>query len=91
MTHVTTAIFVAKAASLFFGGLITYLSAKAYGRTGTRPLKYLSVGFGIVTVGAATAGTLDMFLSAALETSLLVESAVTAVGFAVITYSLYLE
>ncbi len=90
--HETTtpiAIVALKTATLLLGGLITYLSYKAYRRTGAQPLRYLSVGFGIVTLGSLLAGVVDQVFRAGFRLGQLVESALIAVGFAVIVYSLY--
>ena len=86
---VTTGIVVVKTGILLFGGLITYFSLKAYRRTGARPLRSLSIGFGVVTVGSLVAGVLDQAVGLDFRVGLLVESALIAVGFAVIVYSLY--
>lgn len=101
MTHVTTAIVASKTVILLLGSLITYLSWRAYRRTGARPLRSLAIGFGVVTAGAILAGIVDMFLApgdlglglteASILLGVLVNSVLTAVGFAVITYSLYVE
>ncbi len=89
--QVTTpvAIVALKTITLILGGLITYLSYRAYRRTGTPSLWYLSVGFGIVTLGSLLAGVVDQVLRAGFRLGLLVESALVALGFAVIVYSLY--
>jgi O-antigen/teichoic acid export membrane protein len=89
--QVTTpvAIVALKTVTLFLGCLITYLSYKAYRRTGAPPLRYLSVGFGIVTLGALLAGVVDQVLQAGFALGQLVESALVALGFAIIVYSLY--
>jgi len=101
VTHVTTAIVASKTVILILGSLITYLSWKAYRRTGARPLRSLAIGFGVVTAGAILAGVVDLFLGPgdfglgltedSLLIGVLINSALTAVGFAVITYSLYVE
>ncbi|MFB6243387.1 MAG: hypothetical protein ABEH80_04765 [Halobaculum sp.] len=93
LIHVTTAIAATKLGTLVLGGLISYLGWKAYQRTGAPPLRALSVGFGIVTVGAAVGGVVDQFLLQSQSTlyGILVSSALTLVGFGVITYSLYME
>jgi hypothetical protein len=83
------AIIAMKTVTLILGGLITYLSYKAYRRTGAEPLRYLSVGFGIVTLGSLLAGVIDQILQAGFRFGLLVESTLVALGFAVIVYSLY--
>lgn len=89
--HITSTVVALKTISLVLGGLITYFSYRAYDRTRMRPLKYLAVGFGIVTLGTLLAGVVDQFLSLNPTAALLVESSTTTIGFAVIVYSLYTE
>lgn len=81
----------AKLLTLVLGGLITLLALRAYRRTGARELRALAVGFGIVTLGAVLAGVIDVVLGARFQVSVLVQSVVTAIGFAVIAYSLYVD
>jgi hypothetical protein len=91
-SHTQALIVVLKAITLGLGGLISYLSYRAYTRTSARPLWYLAVGFGVVTLGSLIAGVFDQFLmDATRDTALLIESGLTAIGFAIITYSLYSE
>ena len=80
-----------KTVTLLLGALITYFAYKAYRRTDSLALGALAVGFGIVTFGALIAGTVDQVLSYERNTALVVESALTMVGFAVILYSLYVD
>ena len=92
--HVVTtpvAIIALKTLTLLLGALITYLSYRAYRRTGAPALRALSIGFGFVTLGTLLAGVLDQVLQFRIQVGLLVESALVAVGFAVIVYSLYTE
>jgi uncharacterized membrane protein len=84
-------IVAVKTITLLMGALITYFAYRAYQRTEERALGALAVGFGIVTIGALLAGLADLVLGAPQLDALLVESALTAVGFAVILYSLYAE
>jgi hypothetical protein len=86
---VPTAIVVIKTLTLILGGAITYLAYKAYRRTGAPSLRYLSVGFGIVTLGTLLAGIIDQVLQMELQIGLLTESVLITAGFAVILYSLY--
>lgn len=88
-TTVSTAIIIVKTIILVLGGLITYFSLKAYRRTDARPLGLLSLGFGIITFGAAVAGAVHVFLNITLAEGVLVDAVVTMVGLLVITYSLY--
>jgi hypothetical protein len=85
------AIVAAKTVTLLLGGLITYMTARAYRRTGAPSLRALAIGFGVVTLGGLLAGVGDLTGLTNLDTSVLVQSIVTAAGFAIITYSLYVE
>jgi hypothetical protein len=87
--QITTLIIGLKTLTLVLGGLITYLSLKAYRRTGNEALGYLSAGFAIVTLGTLLAGAADQLLQAGFEVGLLIESALIAAGMLVIVYSLY--
>jgi len=108
--HITTVLVALKTVTLLLGGLVTYFSYKAHARTGARPLWYLAVGFGVVTLGTLLAGLVDQLLRFSLlagsslpfaagnlddravaDIALVIESTLTAVGFAVIVYSLYSE
>ena len=93
LIHVDTAIAATKLGTLVLGGLISYLGWQAYTRTRAPPLRALSVGFAVVTVGAALGGVIDQFLFGSDSTlwGVLVSSTLTLVGFAVITYSLYMD
>lgn len=88
---VATAIVVAKAGILVLGGLITFFSYRAYQRTGASALRFLALGFGVVTFGSFLGGVLNQLLHIQLATSVLIDSILTLVGFAVIFYSLYAE
>lgn len=90
MTH-PTLIVAAKTVTLLLGALITYFSLKAYYRTRSPALRALGVGFAVITVGAIVAGSLDLVLDWPLQRTVLVESVVTLLGFAIITYSLYAD
>lgn len=88
---IATAIIVVKTGILVLGGLITFFSFKAFRRTGSQALKALSIGFGIITFGALLAGAFDVFLNVSFSLGVLIDATLTLVGFAVITYSLYVE
>lgn len=91
MNEITTAIAVVKTVILLLGGGITYIAVKAYRRTGERSLRALSIGFGIVTLGAVVSGIANQLLSVSLEIGVFVNSIFIAVGLAVILYSLYIQ
>jgi O-antigen/teichoic acid export membrane protein len=90
MTHpiLVTAL---KTVTLLIGATITFFSYRAYRRTGVPALRALTIGFGIVTLGSLLAGVVDQFVNLGRDSAIVVESALTAIGFAVILYSLYVE
>lgn len=91
MSEIPTAIAVVKSITLLLGGGITYIAVKAYRRTGEKSLRALSIGFGIITLGAVISGAATQLLSVSLEVGVFVNSIFVAVGLAVILYSLYIQ
>lgn len=95
MTHFTSLVVVLKTVTLLLGAAITYFALKAYLRTGSRALRSLTVGFGVVTLGSLLAGAVDRGFAPVVvvdgTSALAVESALTAIGFGIILYSLYVE
>lgn len=88
-TSISAAIVAVKAVTFVLGALVTYLAFKAYRQTGASSLQALAIGFGVVTLGSALAGVAHQLLGVSLPVGVFVQSLLTAVGFAVITYSLY--
>lgn len=91
MVHITTTVIALKTITLALGGLITYFAFQAYQRTGAPPLRALAIGFGTVTLGSLLAGVVDRLLLLDSSYALIMESSLTAVGFAIILYSLYVD
>ncbi|MFB6198531.1 MAG: hypothetical protein ABEI52_09745 [Halobacteriaceae archaeon] len=91
MNYIETGIIITKTLTLVLGGIITYLAARAYGRTGSPSLRALSIGFGVITSGAVLGGIIDLLTSLSFLQGVLVQSTLTMVGFAIIMYSLYAE
>jgi hypothetical protein len=89
--HLQTIIVVLMGATLCLGGAITYFAYKAYNRTGDRSLRGLMIGFGLVTAGALVGGIAHQLFEFPLDTGIVINAALTTVGFAVITYSLYVK
>ncbi|MFC6613796.1 hypothetical protein ACFQAS_02270 [Halopenitus salinus] len=89
--YIDLLIIVAKTAILLLGGSITYYATRAYRRTGDRSLRALAIGFGFVTVGALLGGILDQGLNWDIAIGIAINSVLTAFGFGVIVYSLYIE
>lgn len=91
MNHLTSLIVVLKTITLALGLTITYLSYKAFRRTGSPALRSLALGFGLVTLGALLAGMVDQLMGLETNVALVIESVLTAAGFGVIIYSLYVD
>jgi hypothetical protein len=91
MSHITSLIVVLKTLTLVLGLTITYLAYKAYRRTDSSALRSLTIGFGLITLGALLAGVADQIIGLQTDFALVVESSLTAVGFGVIVYSLYVD
>jgi len=90
-THINFIIIVAKTAILLLGGSITYYALQAYGRTGDPSLRALGVGFGVVTIGALIGGISHQIIGTDLAVGIAINSLLTAIGFGIIVYSLFLE
>ncbi len=88
---IDTAIIALKTIILLLGGGITFIAYKAYLHTGARSLRVLAVGFGAITLGALLAGIANQLFGISLEVGILIESLFLAIGFVIITYSLYVE
>ncbi|NIB98271.1 hypothetical protein [Halobacterium sp. R2-5] len=91
MIDITVVVVALKTVTLLLGGAVTYFAGKAWQRTGSPALRSLAIGFGFVTFGALLAGIADQLLAVDQTLAVLTESALTAVGFAVIVYSLYVD
>jgi len=91
MVQITPVIVALKTVSLVLGGAVTYFAYRAYRRTRAPALRALTVGFAVVTVGGMAAGVLDRFLAVDPGYAIVVDSGLTALGFAIIVYSLYVE
>jgi len=90
--HLAVTLLVAlKTIVLVVGGLVAYFAARAYRRTRARPVGALALGFGVVTLGALVSGVADQLLGIEMTWVFVLESALTAAGFLVILYSLYVD
>ncbi|TQQ79264.1 hypothetical protein EGH24_11570 [Halonotius terrestris] len=89
--HLETIIVAIMVSILGLGGAITYFALKAYRRTGDPSLRGLMIGFGFVTLGALFGGIAHQLLDVGLDVGIVINSGLTAIGFAIITYSLFIE
>ncbi|WP_396613611.1 hypothetical protein ACH9L7_16895 (plasmid) [Haloferax sp. S1W] len=80
-----------KTVTLMLGGLVTLVTFRAYRRQGTLALRSLCAGFALVTFGSLVAGIVHQLTPLSYDYALVVESALTVGGFAVIAHSLYTD
>lgn len=85
---VTLILTAMKVVTVALGALIIYLGTKAYRASRRAPLLWLTVGMGIMTLGAVAEGLATMG-GLELGQSHIIEGVVTLVGFGVLVYSLY--
>ena len=71
------------------GLLLAYLSLKSYRKSKSKNMLFLSIGFGIITVGSILAGLSFEFLGFTLLQVNIVESLMILVGFIMVMYSIY--
>lgn len=89
--HLEAFIIAVMVIILALGGSITYFAFKAYRRTKDPSIRGLMFGFGFVTLGALFGGIAHQLLDVSLQASIAVNSVLTALGFGIITYSLFID
>ena len=91
MIDLVLVVVTTKAVTLTFGTILTWLSYRAFTRTGAPALRALAVGMCLVTIGALLGGVVHQVLGFPVLVGVAVQSGFSATGFAVLTYSLYAE
>jgi hypothetical protein len=89
MFEVEAYILLAKVVTLSAGGFVTLLAFRASARTGSPALRALAVGLGFVTAGGILGGAVHLFTRLGIAVGVAIQSTATAIGFAVLSYSLY--
>jgi hypothetical protein len=84
-------IVAANTVTLTFGTTITVLAYRASARTGSSALRSLSLGLGLVTLGALLGGGLHLVWGAAFTTCGGVQRAFPAAVCGALAYSVYAE
>lgn len=87
---VNVAIILVKGFILVVGAGIALVAYRAYRKTEDDSLRALAIGFGVVTLGALLAGILHKLFGISLLMGVLLDSVLTAIGFSIIIYSLYI-
>lgn len=91
MNGTTVLLIATKTVTLMLGALITFLAYRAFRRRREPALRALMVGFALVTAGSVVGGALYHFAGVDFVLGVSIESLVTAAGFAVLVYSLYVS
>ena len=82
-------ILLAKTVTLVFGSLIGFYSVRAARRTALRELWALAIGISLITVGSVCSGMVHRIVALDTDTWIGIASTITAVGFVILAYSLY--
>lgn len=91
MFDLGTYIVLTQSVTLACGGLVTLLALRAHRRTGSRALRSLALGLGLVTVGGLVAGGIHQFTGLGIATAVAVQGTFTGLGFAVLASSLFVR
>lgn len=91
MTPAHPLLTAGEVATLLLGGAVTAAAGRAYRRTNDPSLRALTVGFGLVTLGALVGGLLHWTGPVRLARAQAAQSLLTGAGLAVIVYSLLLD
>jgi len=79
---------VAQGIILVLGGIVVFYALRAYGRSKSKSMLLLGLGFAFVTAGAAIAGILFNVANESLTTVESVQAVSQALGFFIIVFSL---
>ncbi|MHB9285984.1 hypothetical protein ACKVMT_02975 [Halobacteriales archaeon Cl-PHB] len=90
--HQTGVLLVAsKTLTLVFGCLLTAFAVRAFRRTGSKALRALAIGIGLLTLGDLLGGLVHQLIAVDLVVGVVIQSSFTAIGFAIILYSLFTD
>jgi hypothetical protein len=81
----------AKTMTLVFGGIITFYTFRAFRRTKSPALRSLTIGLGLLTLGALLSGGTHTLVGVSPTLGVGINSMLLAAGFASMTYSLYVR
>lgn len=86
---VTLTLSLMKLATVALGALIIYLGTRAYRSSRRKPILWLTIGMGIMTLGAVAEGLAIQGLGLTLDQAHMIEAVVTLGAFGALVYSLY--
>jgi len=80
---------IVKILLVLMGGIVVWLSGRAWRRNKSSAMFFLALGFALITAGSVAAGVLFEFLRFELLEVNIAEGLVQLLGFAMIIYSVY--
>lgn len=80
---------IAKLVTVGLGLLITYQAYKGYRAHGNEAMRYVAIGFLLISVGAVIEGMLFDIVGLSIFVAGTIQTTIVAVGMLVILYSLY--
>jgi hypothetical protein len=80
---------IAKLITVGLGLLITYQAYRGYRVHGSEPMRYVAVGFLLITVGAVIEGVLFEVFELSIYVAGAIQTTLVAAGMLVVLYSLY--
>jgi hypothetical protein len=80
---------IVKILLVLMGGVVVWLSGRAWRRNKSGAMFLLSLGFALITAGSVAAGILFEFLGYGLLEVSITEGIVQLLGFGLIIYSIY--
>lgn len=83
------ALVIAKLVTMGLGLLIAYQAYLGYRRHDSRPLRYVAVGFLLISVGAVLEGILFEVFGFSIFASGTIQTTLVAAGMLAVLYSLY--
>lgn len=89
MVATDTLTVIAKVVVVTLGIVISLLAYRAFHRTGSDALRWMAIGFFIITVGMLFGGLVDPLLGLAPNQGIRIQNVLTAIGFIVLVYSIY--
>ena len=82
-------LLISEAAIVVMGGLLVYVSARAYRRERSRSMLAMSLGFAVIVVGSVIEEVFLEVLQYQLVEAHTLENLVVAMGLVILVYSIY--
>ena len=85
------ALVIAKLVTMGLGFLVAYQAYLGYRRHHSEPMRYVAVGFLLISVGAVIEGVLFEVVGLSIFTAGAIQTTLVAAGMIAVLYSLYVD